>query len=341
MDRRAFLLASSAVVAGRAFSASPSPAKSTFGICIYSYGATRKFSDTLAFLDHCNSLGAAGIQMQLTSLDLPFAEKVKTKAAEYGMYYEGIVTMPKPLAKDDSHANFEQQLIAAKAAGARLVRSACLGSRRYETFKNLEDWKAFVQDSHEALDAALPLLEKHQITLALENHKDWTIDEMIEIQEKHKSDYFGSCLDFGNNLALLDSPESAMKLAPYAVATHVKDIQIGPDPLGFRMAEAPIGTGIIDVRGIVQAIRKVRPDTKFTLEMITRDPLMIPCDTVPYWATFPDRGGIYLARMLEMVRERGKTWMDRVSHEAPAFQAKLADDNLKSCLDAGRGPLAI
>jgi len=41
-------------------------------------------------------MGAAGIQMQLTSLDLPFAEKVKAKAAEYGMYYEGIVTLPKP-----------------------------------------------------------------------------------------------------------------------------------------------------------------------------------------------------------------------------------------------------
>ena len=340
MNRRAFLLASSAAsvtgLAGRAFSATPAEQKSTFGVCIYSYGSTRKFADTLAFLDHCNSIGAAGVQMQLTSLDLPFAEKVKAKAAGFGMYYEGIVTLPM---KPDS--DFEQQLIAAKAAGARLVRSACLGTRRYETFKDLPSWQQFVQDADAAIDRALPLLEKHQVILALENHKDWTIDEMQALQHRHKSDYLGVCLDFGNNLALLDSPDAVMRLAPFAVATHVKDIALGPDPAGFRMAEVPIGMGVVDVRGIVQAVRRVRPDTRFTLEMITRDPLLIPCNTETYWATFPDRGGIYLARALSLVRERGKTWMERVSHEAPFYQAKIADDNLKLCLDAGRGPLAI
>jgi hypothetical protein len=33
--------------------------------------------------------------------------------------------------------------------------------------------------------------------------------------------------------------------------------------------------------------------------------------------------------------------MERVSQEAPYYQQKIADDNLKLCLDAGRGPLAI
>jgi sugar phosphate isomerase/epimerase len=335
MNRRDFLMASSAALAGSAFAAAP--AKSTFGVCIYSYGGTRKFADTLAFLDHCNSLGAAGIQMQLTSLDLPFAEKVKAKSAEYGMYYEGIVTLPKP----DSAGDFEQQLEAAKAAGARLVRSACSPTRRYETFKDLASWQQFVKDSDASLDLALPLLEKHQMVLALENHKDWTIDEMVELQHRHKSDYLGVCLDFGNNLALLDAPDAVLRLAPFAVATHVKDIAVGPDPLGFRMAEVPIGMGVVDVRGIVQAVRRAKTDARFTLEMITRDPLMIPCNTENYWATFPDRGGVYLARALSLVRERGKTWMERVSHEAPFYQQKIADDNLKLCLDTGRGPLAI
>ena len=337
MNRRDFLLASSAAVASRALAASPPVQKSNFGVCIYSYGGTRKFADTLAFLDHCNSMGAAGIQMQLTSLDLPFADKVKAKAAEYGMYYEGIVTLPKPGGEDD----FEKQLESAKAAGARLVRSACLGTRRYETFKDLAAWQQFVTDSDATLDRAVPLLEKHQMVLALENHKDWTIDEMQSVQHRHKSDYLGVCLDFGNNLALLDAPDAVMRLAPFAVSTHVKDIAVGPDPMGFRMAEVPIGMGVVDVRGIVQAVRRVKPDTRFTLEMITRDPLLIPCTTDAYWATFPDRGGVYLARALSLVRERGKTWMERVSQEAPYYQQKIADDNLKLCLDAGRGPLAI
>ena len=39
------------------------------------------------------------------------------------------------------------------------------------------------------------------------------------------------------------------------------------------------------------------------LEMITRNPLEVPCLTDKYWATFPDRNGRYLADTLRLVRD--------------------------------------
>ena len=297
--------------------------RSPFGICIYSYMASRKFQDTLDFLDHCHDLGAAGIQIELTSLDAAFAEQVRAKAGEYGMYYEGIVSLPK----DGDAAEFELQLIAAKAAGATVVRSACLSGRRYENFNDMASWKQFVRDSHESLRVAIPVLEKQKIKLALENHKDWTVDEMIDLFQQHQSEYLGCCLDFGNNISLLDPPDAVLKLVPYAVSTHVKDIGVESDPRGFRMAEVPMGAGVVDTPGLVKAIRAAKPAVQFSYEMINRDPLLIPCLTDQYWATFELADCLKLAKALTLVEERHSVVpLPRLSELSPA------EGNLRQCL---------
>ncbi len=332
LNRRDFVR--TAAVAGAALAGQvvlPAAERSPFGICLYSFMATRKFRDTLDFVDQCHAMGAAGVQTTLTSPDRQFAEKVRAKVAGYGMFYEGITSLPK-----EDGAKFEQDLIAAKAAGATVVRSACLSGRRYETFATLAEWQQFVEASHRSIALAVPLLEKHRIGLAIENHKDWTVDEMVALLEKHSSEFLGVCLDFGNNLSLLDSPDAVMKLAPWAISTHVKDIGLEASPDGFLMAEVPIGQGVVDVARIMGAIRSARPQTRGVFEMITRDPLPIPCLTDKYWATFPDRNGMYLAKSMRLVRERGKGQLTRVSSQPPEEQARLADANLRLCLDAAR-----
>ena len=140
--------------------------------------------------------------------------------------------------------------------------------------------------------------------LAIENHKDWTADEMAALMKAKSSRWLGVCLDTGNNIALLDDPMATVEaLAPYAVSTHVKDMGVAPYPDGFLLSEMPLGEGMLDMRRIVDTIRRARPETRLTLEMITRDPLKVPCLTDAYWATFPDRNGLYLARTLRMVHQ--------------------------------------
>jgi len=50
---------------------------------------------------------------------------------------------------------------------------------------------------------------------------------------------------------------------------------------------------------VVDSIRKARPRVRLNLEMITRDPLKVPCLMDRYWLTFPERSGVYLARTLD------------------------------------------
>ena len=92
-------------------------------------------------------------------------------------------------------------------------------------------------------------------------------------------------------------------LAPRAFTTHFKDMGLEEYREGFLLAEVPLGTGVLDLPRVVRILRAARPEIRFNLEMITRDPLKVPCLTERYWATFPDLPGRHLARTLSLVRD--------------------------------------
>ena len=96
--------------------------------------------------------------------------------------------------------------------------------------------------------------------------------------------------------------DTVEKLAPYTFNTHFKDMAVEETETGFNLAEVPLGEGMLDLPRMVRAIRAARPRVRFSLEMITRDPLHVPCLTEKYWSTFTDVGGGVLARALTRMR---------------------------------------
>jgi sugar phosphate isomerase/epimerase len=303
------------------------PGKAKLGIATTCYMTFRKPKDTLEFLEYANSLGAAGIQSSLSSLDDAYVKKVRARAEQLGMYVEIMCGLPRT-----DLDGFTRTLEAAKKVGALCARSACLSGRRYETFATLDDWKKFVVDSKAAIARAVPVADKLQMPFAIENHKDWTVDELTAILKGYSSEYFGVCLDTGNNISLLDDPmETVERLAPYALSTHIKDMGVAVGNNGFLLSEVVFGQGFQNIRAIVDTIQRARPKTKLTLEMITRNPLHVPCMTDKYWTTFPERNGVYLARTFRLVNQKQST-LPTVDGLSPAAQLQLEEDNVKKCL---------
>ena len=331
MTRREFVSgAGAALAAGLARGAAQGEPPTKMGIASTSYMTTRRFRDTFEFLQHCHLEGAAGIQCAING-DLP---KIRARAHELGMYIEAIVGLPKT---DDTSA-FERSAVNAKAVGARCVRVNA-GGRRYEDFSTLADYRRFAERAKKSISAVVPICEKHKIPFALENHKDWTLEQMVPLLKSYSSEYFGACIDFGNNIALLDNPmEVVEQLAPFAVTTHVKDMGVEPYEDGFLLSEVVLGQGFSDLPRMFSLVRQARPETHFNLEMITRDPLKIPCYTDRYWATFPDRSGLYLARTLRLVRDhsvKGKP-LPRVSQLSREELMRVEEENVKACLRYAR-----
>ncbi len=309
--------------------------KSKMGIASTSYMGVWRPKDTYEFLEHCHALGAAGIQAGVhgdiageatTRADVA---RIRNRAEQLGMYVEAMVVMPRGT---DTTA-FEQALKDARDVGAVALRAACLGSRRYETFSTLDAWQQHIKEGHESIAAAVPLLDKYKIPLGLENHKDWTADEMVAIMKRYSSEYFGVCLDFGNNISLLDDPlEAIEKLAPYTVTTHLKNMAVDTYEEGFLLSEVLMGDGYLDLPHAMRLVQQACPKVRWLLEMITRDPLKVPCLTDQYWASFPDRNGLALARTLRFVNTH-KSALPRISHLTRDEQLKVEDQNVIDCLE--------
>jgi sugar phosphate isomerase/epimerase len=334
MTRRSFLAAAGA--AATASFAAATPPRSRMGIASTCYMTVWRPKDSIEFLEHCDALGAGGVQTFLSSLEPDYCHKFRARAEQAGMYVEAMV----PLPKGDS-GEFEKYIVAAKEAGADRVRAGALSGRRYESFPTLEDWKKFVADAHAAIERAVPVLERHKMPMALENHKDWTIVDMLGIMKNYSSEYLGVCIDTGNNISLLDDPMEVVRaFAPYAVATHVKDMGVAEYPEGFLMSEMPLGDGMLDMKEVVRMIQSARPNTRITLEMITRDPLKVPCLTDQYWKTFPDRSGKYLADTLALVRKHPRQ-LPTLDGLAKPMQLRLEDENVKHSLNYARNSLNL
>jgi len=312
--------------------------RTRMGIASTSFLSFRRPRDTYEFLEYCHSLGAGGIQASLSSMEPSFLKKLRGRAEALGMYLEVMAPLPKP-----DTADFERAVLAAKEAGALCIRSACLGGRRYETFSTLAGWQIFITQSRASIDRALPVIEKHRVPLAIENHKDWTAEELRLLISNRQSSYLGVCLDTGNNIALLDDPMAVVEtLAPYTIATHIKDMGVEPYGDGFLLSELPLGEGFLDMKRIITTIQKARPAARFTLEMITRNPLEVPCLTDKYWLTFPEHSGRYLARTLRMVREKSSNQrLPRVDKLDSGAQLRLEEDNVKQCLYYARERLGM
>ena len=325
-------------------------ARTRLGLGMHSYGfhwrAAReslpgaKFSDAIEFLQHGHRIGAAGVQVALGARDSSYAARLRDQVERYGMYFEGQCSLPKDEAEI---TRFESDIRLAKEAGAGIVRTACLSGRRYENFASAKAFGEFRARSWQSLVLAEPILKKHRVRIAVENHKDWLVPELVEWLRRISSEYVGVCVDTGNSIALLEDPMEVVEAyAPFAASTHLKDMGVQEYEDGFLLSEVPLGEGFLNLKQIIRVLTEKNPQIQFNLEMITRDPLKVPCLTDRYWATMGSARARRLADALARVR-RNRTikplpWTNGLSAEE---QLALEDDHVRRSMAFARTHLFL
>ncbi len=289
---------------------------------------------------HCQELGTGGSQVLSGGWDSEYAKKIRKFREDTGTWLEGQINLPKNEGDVD---RFEKDVMMAKEGGVDVFRTACLSGRRYVTFPTLAEWENFKNESMKSIRLAEPVARKHKMKVAIENHKDWTADEMVSILKHFDSEWLGCCLDTGNNLSFLEDPyEVVEKLAPYTFTTHFKDMGIEEYEDGFLLSEMPFGQGFLDLNRMVLTLRRNNPLVKINLEMMTRDPLPIPYLTEGYWTTFGDRTGKDLAKSIKLLRENyADKALPRVAGKSFGEQLALEEANQIACIDFARKELGI
>lgn len=319
------------------------------GMVLYSFNiraaADRKakppgLADPLAFVEHCHQRGADGVQVPIGVRDSAYTTKLRERVARYGMYLEGSIRLPQDRADLD---RFEAEVRTAQESGVTVLRTVSLAGRRYETFATGTAFREWTDQAWQALTRAVPVIVRHGVALAVENHKDRRAGELVDLLKRLGHRHVGACVDMGNNLALLENPlEVVETLAPWALSVHLKDMAVAEYPEGFLLAEVPLGEGFLDLKKMVEVLRKARPGIHFNLEMITRDPLKVPCLTPKYWATFESLPGRYLAQTLALVRKQASTRpLTRIRELPRDRQLALEEENVRKSVIYARKHLDL
>lgn len=214
------------------------------------------------FLQRAKEMGAEGVSLEscfLPSVDEEYLLSLRRLLDQYELERVYAWGHPRGLEAGKNERAFQEMLASfayADLLGAKVMRVVS-GSRIFRAEPHgpqLERLKAWYRQ-------AVPVAERYGIRFAVENHMDYTTDELLSLLEAVGSPYMGITFDFGNFVRLGEDPVEAMeRLAPFVYATHVKDIQVNPDvppAEWYSYASVPIGDGILDVPAILKTLKGV------------------------------------------------------------------------------------
>jgi len=214
------------------------------------------------------SLGLDGLHIDAWHLDIDQdIDWLADFASSHGMYVElaGSGVSAEELAG---------HLDAAQRVGARIVRTfiggKCTDDRRITA--------ARARTAREYLVRSVDFAEQFGVCLALENHQDLFLEDLVLLLEID-SPYFGICLDTGNIAAMGEDPVAAVETLGERIASlQLKDACPADrydDAVPFGLARSPVhfcplGEGMVPLRPVVDALAAVRgKEFPATIEMHT------------------------------------------------------------------------
>lgn len=214
------------------------------------------------FVSFASEQGAEEIALEtcfFTSTDPGYIADMKARVDDAG-FAGRVVGWGHP---DGLHAGSDEQALEdlkrhipiAAALGAPIMRIVSGSMIHVE-----EPHEPQVRNTIRMLSEAVEVAREHDVVLAIENHIDFSSEEILQIVEGVGSDHLRVNFDTGNTLRLYEDPvEAAKRLAPVTVATHTKDIVTLPK--GGSPAErftywpsAPCGKGLVDLEGVAGAL---------------------------------------------------------------------------------------
>jgi len=212
------------------------------------------------FLRRANDLEVDGVSLEscfFPSHEDAYLKDLKALLDEYKFDRVYAWGHPDGLERGQNEEAFQDMLDSiprAKLIGADVMR--VVGSSML--FRH-EPHEPQIKALAEQFKQAVKLAEEYNVKLAVENHIDFTSDEILQLIEIVGSDYFGINFDTGNFVRLLDDPIAGMeKLAPYVFATHIKDLKLNPlaRPNDWNFFSCmPVGFGLVDNKKLASILK--------------------------------------------------------------------------------------
>ena len=214
------------------------------------------------FLDRAQELDVDGVSLESCFIDKRddpgYLESIKARLDDHDFDCVYAWGHPDGLEGGRNRSEYDEMIRSlghAEKIGAKIMR--VVGSSLMFRF---EDHQEQIEQLVEMFREAVQVAEAHDIKLAIENHIDFTADEILQLLEEFGSPYLGLNFDTGNFARLLDDPIEAMeKLARYTLATHIKDLKINTRARvsdWYFFSTTPVGDGFIDNLQVARLLKQ-------------------------------------------------------------------------------------
>jgi len=214
------------------------------------------------FLNRAKEFEVDGVSLEtcfVESMEKSYLAELNSMLDEYGFERVWVWGHPDGLERGLNPAAFidmKENLPHAKAIGAKVMR-VCGSSLMFRHENHQEQIDRLVVQFKEAMKIA----DEYGVKMAVENHIDYTAEEMLTLIEGVGSPNFGVNFDTGNFLRLLDDPVHGMELlAKHTFAVHLKDLLPNPKEAKandwFFFSGVPVGHGLVDNQTLVNILAK-------------------------------------------------------------------------------------
>lgn len=268
----------------------------------------------------------------ITALDDDELKQLRTRAEELGVVLEvhgGSGLNPR----------YEAVLKPAAALGITVLGCSFGMLMRPGKIATLDAWDTHMDRCQARLKELARTIEPLGMTIGVENHLDFTTEELLDLVKNTNSSRVGVLFDVGNSVGTLDDPsESADLLGPHVVATHYKDFAIEETDRGFRFTMVPLGSGSLRLREITDRLTKhLRPEVNFPIEMMNGQHFDVNWLDDGFWTPYRNKQPQQIAATLRHIRSHPfdpkesipVEEFDKLSHED---HLALESDRMRSCI---------
>jgi len=296
--------------------------------------------DLFGFLEKTREAGGDNAQIYyalLEGFDAEGLRRLRARAAELDVRLEihgGGAQRP----------DFDKTLQQASALGVKVVGCSFGMLLRPDKIPGLEAWDKHVEECRARYKQLLKIAAPLGIALGIENHLDFTTEELRDLIRQADAPNAGVVLDVGNPIGTLDDPlEAAEILGPYTIATHYKDFAIEEVARGFRFTMVPLGCGSLRLPEITQRLLKhVSPDVGFAIEMMNGQQFEVKWLEDRFWAPFRSKEARDVAATLRHIRSKAidpaeflpQSEIDQLPHET---HVRLEQERIARCIGYLRG----
>jgi len=240
--------------------------------------------DAFALLDRVREAGGTVAQIcdNLPLDDLPdeTLAQLAGHAAELGVDLEVGIKGSRP-------EHMRRNLEVAERLGARLLRVVLTDA----------GWTPAFDELVAVFQALLPALRTAGVSVAIENHFHLAPAELARLVEAVGDPLVGVCLDLLNSITkFVGVAETVRVLAPLALSVHAKDAVITRLRTGFYISGCPLGEGLVDLPGMLSAVRAAGRATNVLVEC-WMDRLNDEAATLRQEADWVQRGIAYLRQL--------------------------------------------